>query len=227
MPNVEILHTLSDGLADRYRLEREIASGGMARVFLAQDLQHGHRVAIKVLKPELTALLGPQRFLNEIQVTRQLVHPYILPIYDSGSASGILYYVMPYLEEDTLRARLETLGHPGRNVEQLEEAFAGSGRVVNCAGLGARELCGDDQLVPVRGQVVKVSPVDLPFAFADDTDPARPVYVLPRERDVVLGGTAGMGDERHAPDPGESERIRAACESCAREAADLLDSGGS
>jgi serine/threonine-protein kinase len=98
---------LSTALASRYRLEREIGAGGMATVWLAEDVRHGRRVAIKVLHPELSAVLGPERFLAEIRTTANLQHPHILPLFDSGSAGGLLYYVMPYVEGETLRARLE------------------------------------------------------------------------------------------------------------------------
>ncbi len=94
-------------LRDRYRIEREIGAGGMATVYLAHDLKHDRDVAIKVLKPELGAVLGAERFLSEIKVTANLQHPNLLPLFDSGEADGLLYYVMPYLEGETLRARLD------------------------------------------------------------------------------------------------------------------------
>ncbi|HET7585851.1 MAG TPA: protein kinase [Gemmatimonadaceae bacterium] len=93
-------------LADRYRIERELGAGGMATVYLAEDLKHHRRVAIKVLHAELSAVLGPERFLKEIELTARLQHPHILPLFDSGTAEGLLYYVMPFVEGETLRARL-------------------------------------------------------------------------------------------------------------------------
>src|SRR5512143_2124647 len=98
---------LQAALADRYRIERELGQGGMATVYLAQDLKHDRKVAVKVLKPELAAVLGADRFLAEIKVTANLQHPNLLPLFDSGEADGFLYYVMPYVEGETLRARLE------------------------------------------------------------------------------------------------------------------------
>ena len=97
---------LSNALADRYRLERELGQGGMATVYLAEDLRHGRRVAIKVLKPELAAVLGAERFVVEIKTTAALQHPHILPLFDSGEADGFLYYVMPYIEGETIREKL-------------------------------------------------------------------------------------------------------------------------
>jgi Tol biopolymer transport system component len=94
-------------LADRYRIERELGVGGMATVFLAHDLKHDRKVALKVLKPELTAVLGAERFVVEIRTTAALQHPHILPLFDSGTADGFLYYVMPFVEGETLRRRLD------------------------------------------------------------------------------------------------------------------------
>lgn len=98
---------LTDELADRYEIEREIGAGGMANVYLARDVRHHRRVALKVLKPELGAVLGPERFLSEIRVTANLQHPNLLPLFDSGEAGGLLYYVMPFIDGESLRARLD------------------------------------------------------------------------------------------------------------------------
>jgi serine/threonine protein kinase len=101
------LERLSAALADRYNLVREIGAGGMATVYLARDVRHDREVAIKVLKPELGAVLGVERFLSEIKVTANLQHPNLLPFFDSGEAEGLLFYVMPFVEGETLRARLD------------------------------------------------------------------------------------------------------------------------
>jgi serine/threonine protein kinase len=101
------LERLRARLADRYRIERELGAGGMATVYLAQDLKHDRHVAVKVLKPELAAVLGADRFVQEIKTTAALQHPHILPLFDSGSADGFLYYVMPYIEGETLRTKLD------------------------------------------------------------------------------------------------------------------------
>ena len=101
------LGRLSAALADRYAIDREIGVGGMATVYLAEDVRHHRKVAIKVLHPELSAMLGPDRFLKEIELTANLQHPHILPLFDSGNADGHLYYVMPYVEGETLRRKLE------------------------------------------------------------------------------------------------------------------------
>jgi serine/threonine-protein kinase len=98
---------LAAAVADRYRIERELGHGGMAMVYLAIDLKHHRQVALKVLRPDLAASLGSERFLREIETTAGLRHPHILPLYDSGAAPGIVYYVMPYIEGESLRDRLQ------------------------------------------------------------------------------------------------------------------------
>jgi len=120
----DVLDRLKDALADRYTIERELGSGGMATVYLAHDVKHDRKVAVKVLRPELAAVLGGGRFLNEIKVTANLQHPHILPLYDSGQAvgdgpgdvtapdrprpspTGLLFYVMPYVDGESLRDKL-------------------------------------------------------------------------------------------------------------------------
>jgi eukaryotic-like serine/threonine-protein kinase len=97
---------LAAALTDRYRLERELGQGGMAVVFLAEDRKHRRQVAVKVLRAELAGMLGPERFLREIETVARLHHPHILPLYDSGEADGFLYYVMPLVEGESLRDRL-------------------------------------------------------------------------------------------------------------------------
>jgi len=97
---------LTAALADRYRIERELGQGGMATIYLAQDLKHDRKVALKVLKPELAAVLGADRFVVEIRTTASLQHPHILPLFDSGTADGFLFYVMPFIQGETLREKL-------------------------------------------------------------------------------------------------------------------------
>ena len=102
----ELLNRLQVALADRYRIEGEIGAGGMATVYLAQDLRHDRKVALKLLRPELSAVIGAERFLAEIKLTANLQHPHILPLFDSGEADGFLFYVMPFVEGESLRSRL-------------------------------------------------------------------------------------------------------------------------
>jgi tRNA A-37 threonylcarbamoyl transferase component Bud32 len=102
----DALDRLRAALAARYRIERELGQGGMATVYLAQDLKHDRKVAIKVLRPELAAVIGADRFLSEIKTTANLQHPHILPLHDSGEADSFLFYVMPFVEGESLRDRL-------------------------------------------------------------------------------------------------------------------------
>src|SRR5258705_12632289 len=100
------VETLIGSLAGRYTIERELGAGGMATVYLAHDEKHDRKVAIKVLKPELAAVLGAERFVVEIKTTASLQHPHILPLFDSGTAEGFLFYVMPYIQGETIREKL-------------------------------------------------------------------------------------------------------------------------
>ncbi|MEZ0335686.1 MAG: serine/threonine-protein kinase, partial [Gemmatimonadales bacterium] len=102
----ELLTRLQSALSDRYRLEREIGAGGMATVYVAHDIRHDRRVALKVLRPELAAVIGAERFLAEIRLTANLQHSHILPLFDSGAADSYLFYVMPYVQGETLRDRI-------------------------------------------------------------------------------------------------------------------------
>ena len=127
------LDRLGTALAGRYTIERELGRGGMATVYLADDLKHHRKVAIKVLHPELGSLLGPDRFTREIQIAASLNHPHILPLYDSGVAEGLLYYVMPYVRGESLRQRIsretqlsidEAIGIVRQVASALEHAHA-------------------------------------------------------------------------------------------------------
>jgi len=123
-----MLDQLRAALGDRYLVERELGEGGMALVYLARDLRHDRAVALKVLRPELSAVIGAERFLNEVRVTANLQHAHILPLFDSGSAEGLLYYVMPYVEGETLRSRLSrerqlSIGEAVRLTSQISSAL--------------------------------------------------------------------------------------------------------
>src|SRR5436309_980018 len=130
----DLLELLRDALAGRYTVERELGRGGMATVFLAEDLKHRRRVAIKVLHPDLAAVVGPERFLREIEIAARLQHPHILPLYDSGAGKGLLYYVMPYVEGESLRTRLER-----ENQLPLEDAVRIATEVAEALAYAQRE----------------------------------------------------------------------------------------
>src|ERR1700693_3647965 len=114
-PVADLRERLQPGLADRYRIERQLGRGGMATVFLAVDLRHKRPVALKVLHPELAQTLGPERFQREIETVARLQHPHILTVLDSGETAGQLWFTMPFVEGESLRARLRRGG--GRGVE--------------------------------------------------------------------------------------------------------------
>ena len=102
-----VVERLNAALSGRYSIERELGRGGMATVYLADDLKHERKVALKVLKPELAAVVGAERFLAEIKTTANLQHPHILPLFDSGEADSYVFYVMPYVEGESLREKLD------------------------------------------------------------------------------------------------------------------------
>src|SRR5689334_13516833 len=104
---MDVLEQVHAALSGRYEVEREIGAGGMAIVYLARDLRHDRKVALKLLRPELSAILGGDRFLGEIRTTANLQHPHIVTLHDSGEADGLVYYVMPFVEGESLRDRLE------------------------------------------------------------------------------------------------------------------------
>jgi serine/threonine-protein kinase len=100
------LEQLKAALSAQYEIDKEIGQGGLANVYLARDIKHNRQVAVKVLRPELATALGPDRFLREIEIAANLMHPHILPLFDSGEADGFLYYVMPFIDGETLRDKL-------------------------------------------------------------------------------------------------------------------------
>ena len=121
----DLLERVRASLVDRYTIERELGRGGMAIVYLARDIKHDRPVALKVLRPELAAILGAERFLREIRLTAQLQHPHILTLIDSGEADGFLYYVMPYVEGESVRGRLAQQGQlPLEEALQITRAVA-------------------------------------------------------------------------------------------------------
>ena len=163
---------LNAALQGRYRIEREIGEGGMATVYLADDLKHERKVALKVLKPELATVVGAERFLAEIKTTANLQHPHILPLFDSGEADGFLFYVMPYVEGDfgvTVRGPGGTLLRPNADttpnfgftwevVDQLRESAAYIGRVQFVEGAHyAEDVDGEDLVVSLLAHADRIA----------------------------------------------------------------------
>ncbi|HEX6314000.1 MAG TPA: protein kinase [Gemmatimonadaceae bacterium] len=153
-------------LAERYRLDREIGRGGMATVYLAEDLRHGRRVAIKVLNPELVAIAGGERFLQEIQILARLSHPNILPLHDSGSSLGRPCYVMPFIEGESLRQRLDREGAlPIEDVLRIADELCSALAYAHTHGVVHRDIKPENILLAAGHAVVS----DFGIARAVDT----------------------------------------------------------
>ena len=127
---------LNAALSGRYRIESELGEGGMATVYLAEDIKHERKVALKVLKPELAAVVGAERFLAEIKTTANLQHPHILPLFDSGEADGLVFYVMPFIAGETLRDRLKR-----ENQLPVRDDIRIAGEAADALRLRARARC--------------------------------------------------------------------------------------
>ena len=146
---------LAAALADRYAIERELGAGGMATVYVARDLRHERRVAVKVLHPDLAAALGAERFLAEIKTTANLQHPHILPLHDSGSADGFLFYVMPYVDGESLRDRLTRERQlPIDDVVRLIQQIASALDYAHRRGVIHRDIKPENILIHERSALV-------------------------------------------------------------------------
>ena len=132
----EAVTRLNAALSGRYRIESELGEGGMATVYLAEDIKHERKAALKVLKPELAAVVGAERFLAEIKTTANLQHPHILPLFDSGEADGLVFYVMPFIAGETLRDRLKR-----ENQLPVRDDIRIAGEATDTLRLRARARC--------------------------------------------------------------------------------------
>ncbi len=195
------MQRLETALQDRYRVEREIGAGGMAIVYLAHDLKHDRRVAVKVLRPDLAAALGPERFLREIKIAAKLTHPHILPLYDSGETDGFLYYVMPYIEGESLRAKLEREGElpvstAVRILREVVDALAHAHE----HGVVHRDIKPDNVLI--SGQHALVTDFGVAKAVSEAT--GRQALTT---AGVALGTPAYMAPEQATADPLLDHRV--------------------
>ncbi|WP_411279238.1 protein kinase domain-containing protein [Gemmatimonas sp.] len=163
----ETLERLRAALAGSYHVERELGAGGMATVYLAHDLKHDRDVAIKVLHPDLGAALGGERFLSEIRTTARLQHPHILGLLDSGAADGLLYYVMPYVRGETLRARLDRETQlPVSDALAIATAVADALADAHAAGIIHRDIKPDNILLQQSAQGTHPLVADFGIALA-------------------------------------------------------------
>ena len=185
--------TLTRSLAERYRVEREIGRGGMATVYLAQDLKHGRQVAIKALDPDAGAVIGRERFLREIGIAARLNHPHVLALFDSGAAGDLLYYVMPYIEEGSLRARLgRDGGLPVAEAVRLTTEIASALRHAHQHGIVHRDLKPENVLL--AGGIALLS--DFGIARATASDPGDDTTQVRTRAGLVLGTPRYMSPEQ-------------------------------
>src|SRR5438445_9909021 len=186
-----LLERLRSALAERYTLERELGRGGMAAVYLAQDLKHDRQVAIKVLRPDLAAALGADRFLHEIKLTARLNHPHILPLLDSGEAAGFLYYVMPYVGGESLRDRLAREGElPVEEALTIAREVADALEYAHQQGVVHRDIKPENILISAGHAVVA------DFGIARAIQAAGDQTVT--QTGVLLGTPAYMSPEQAA-----------------------------
>jgi Tol biopolymer transport system component/tRNA A-37 threonylcarbamoyl transferase component Bud32 len=192
---------LTAALADRYQVERELGQGGMATVYLAEDLKHRRKVALKVLRPELAATLGPERFFREIEVAAKLQHPHILPLHDSGEAQGFLYYVMPFVDGQNLRGRLTRQGElPIHEAVKLLAEVADALAYAHAQGVVHRDIKPDNVLLSGRHALV----TDFGVAKAVSEATGRQALTT---AGIALGTPAYMAPEQAAADPHIDHRV--------------------
>ncbi|HEX9692058.1 MAG TPA: bifunctional serine/threonine-protein kinase/formylglycine-generating enzyme family protein [Gemmatimonadales bacterium] len=191
----ELLERLKAAIGDRYAIEREVGAGGMATVYLAQDLKHNRNVAVKVLRPELAAALGGDRFVREIEIAAQIEHPHVLTLIDSGDADGILYYVMPFVKGESLRARMAREGQlPVSDTIRMLRDVADGLAEAHRQGLVHRDIKPDNVMISGRHAVVT------DFGVAKAVTSATGAQAL-TTAGVSLGTPAYMSPEQAGAEP--------------------------
>jgi serine/threonine-protein kinase len=199
----DVLARLRAALQGQYRVDREVGSGGMATVYLAHDVKHGRGVAIKVLLPDLAAAVGSDRFLREIKVTSTLQHPHILPLYDSGAVDGLVYYVMPFVEGESLRARLERVKQlPVREALDIARAVASALDYAHRRNVVHRDIKPENILLGMDGQhaVSGLQAVVADFGVAAAVASADQARLT--ASGVAVGTPAYMSPEQATAEPG-------------------------
>src|SRR5438093_9530532 len=192
---------LKEALRDRYSLGRELGQGGMATVYLARDLRHDRLVAVKVLRPELAATLGSERFLQEIATAARFQHPHILPLLDSGDAGGFLYFVMPYVEGESLRGRLARQGElPIHEAVKILAEVCDALAYAHARGVVHRDIKPDNVLL--SGRHALVTDFGVAKALSEATGASHITTA-----GVALGTPAYMAPEQAAADPHLDHRV--------------------
>src|SRR2546425_8644673 len=192
---------VADALAGRYRIEREPGAGGMATVYLAFDVKHHRQVAVKVLRPELAAALGGDRFTREIETAAKFQHPHVLPLLDSGEASGFLYYVMPYVEGESLRDRLARHGElPIHDAVKILIEITDALAYAHAHGVMHRDIKPDNVLLSGRHALV------MDFGVAKALSEATGRQQL-TTAGIALGTPRYMAPEQVAADPHLDHRV--------------------
>ena len=191
---------LTAALADRYTIERELGAGGMATVYLAHDIRHNRKVALKVLKPELAAVVGASRFLREVEVTANLQHPHILPLFESGEADGFLYYVMPFVEGESLRQRLARGPLEQAEAARLMHDVADALAYAHSRGVVHRDIKPDNVMVSGRHAVVMDFGVARAVSEAADKEAITTMG-------MAVGTPAYMAPEQAVADPAIDHRV--------------------
>jgi serine/threonine-protein kinase len=195
------LARLNSALVGRYTVEREVGAGGMATVYLAQDLKHHRKVALKVLRAEIAATLGAERFSREIEVAAQLQHPHILPLLDSGEADGFYYYVMPFVEGESLRDRLAHHGElPVHDAVKVLIEVVDALVHAHAHGVVHRDIKPDNILMSGRHALV------MDFGVAKAVSEATGAHTL-TSVGIALGTPAYMAPEQAAADPNIDHRV--------------------
>ena len=198
---MEPISRLAAALADRYRIERELGAGGMATVYLAQDLKHDRQVALKVLRPHLASTVGPDRFLREIRIAAQLQHPHILPLLESGEAAGFLFFVMPFVEGESLRDRLTRQGElPVHETVRLIGEVVDALGYAHGRGLVHRDVKPENVMLSGRHALV----MDFGVAKAVSEASGRNQHTT---AGVALGTPTYMAPEQAAADPQLDARV--------------------
>ncbi len=205
--NDEVLEHLQDALSGRYTIERELGAGGMATVYLARDLKHERRVAIKVLHPQLAATIGAVRFLREVTIAANLSHPHILPLHDSGQSGSTLYYVMPYIEGESLRDRLQRDGKlPPAEATRILQQVADALSYAHARGIVHRDIKPENVMLTGRNAVVADFGIAKAVSDASETSQEETPGGLTNVG-VVIGTPAYMAPEQALGDPTVDQRV--------------------